>query len=74
MRDAVAWSYDLLPDDERLVFRRLSVFAGGCTFESAASVFGHVETNQPISESGLFEAIASLVEKSLLVRVDDSRW
>jgi non-specific serine/threonine protein kinase len=72
MRDAVAWSYDLLPDDEQLVFRRLSVFAGGCTFETATSVLGHVETNQPISEPRLFDAMASLVEKSLLDRIDDS--
>jgi non-specific serine/threonine protein kinase len=71
MRDAVAWSYDLLPDAERLVFRRLSVFAGGCTFETAAAVFGRLDTNQPMSASELFDAIASLVDKSLLVRVDE---
>jgi predicted ATPase len=38
MRHAVGWSYDLLTDDERRLFRRLSVFAGGCTIEMAESL------------------------------------
>jgi predicted ATPase len=31
MRATVAWSYDLLAEEERAVFRRVSVFEGGCT-------------------------------------------
>ncbi len=38
MRGAVEWSYDLLNEDEKILFRRLAVFAGGFTFEAAESV------------------------------------
>ena len=38
LRDAIAWSYDLLEEAERRLFARLSVFAGGWTLESAEVV------------------------------------
>jgi non-specific serine/threonine protein kinase len=40
MRDAVAWSYDLLTPAEQTLFRRLAIFAGGFTLGSAEHVMG----------------------------------
>ena len=59
MRDAIAWSYDLLEPAEQTLFRRLAVFAGGCTLEAAEWVAG-----------GTLDLVASLVDKSLLRLVD----
>jgi non-specific serine/threonine protein kinase len=68
MRDAVAWSYDLLTPAERTLFRRLSVFAGGCTQDVAFAVLG------PVGDPGLnlLDGLTSLVDKNLLRQVAQS--
>ena len=38
LTSAISWSYDLLDAPEQALFRRLAVFAGGCTLEAAAAV------------------------------------
>jgi predicted ATPase len=62
LRAAIAWSYDLLEEQEQQKLARLSVFAGGCTLEAAEGV----------CECDL-ETLASLVDKSL-VRERDGRF
>ncbi|MGH2614507.1 MAG: LuxR C-terminal-related transcriptional regulator [Thermomicrobiales bacterium] len=59
MRDAIAWSYDLLDEAERAVFRRLAVFVGGFTIHGAATVCAMDEWNT-------LEAVRSLLAKSLV--------
>lgn len=63
MRALVDWSYDLLTDDERRLFRDIAVFAGGFTLESASGVHAGGD-NDPFD---LLDRIASLVDKSLVV-------
>lgn len=53
------WSYSFLPEDERLVLRRLSIFAGSFTLESAIAVAEDEKTD-------VVENVANLVAKSLV--------
>ncbi|MGZ4335967.1 MAG: ATP-binding protein [Gaiellaceae bacterium] len=62
LRDTIGWSVELLDEAERALFRRLSVFVGGCTLEAVEEVCG-----------GQLDALGSLVDKSL-VRVDGERF
>jgi non-specific serine/threonine protein kinase len=62
MRDAIAWSYDLLPLEEQALFRRLAVFVGGFTLEAAEAV-GAPEEDLAID---VLEGIVSLADKSLI--------
>jgi predicted ATPase/DNA-binding SARP family transcriptional activator len=66
LRSVVDWSYDLLDEDERTVFARLSVFAQPARLDSIEAVVGGSWTSaQPVAD-----VVARLVEKSLVVRVD----
>jgi predicted ATPase/DNA-binding winged helix-turn-helix (wHTH) protein len=56
------WSYELLPEDERTVLRRLAVFAGAFTLESASAV----ARGTGIAAPEVVQGVANLVEKSLV--------
>ena len=71
MRDAIAWSHDLLTETERALFGRLAVFTGGFTFEAAAAVAAHGEARLEQQEDVL-DGLAALVDQSLL-RIGDPR-
>ena len=64
MRDAIAWSFDLLTPAEQDVFRCLGAFSGGCTLEAAEMVCRSPEVPDVVV------AIESLAEQSLVRVVD----
>jgi predicted ATPase/DNA-binding CsgD family transcriptional regulator/Tfp pilus assembly protein PilF len=80
MRDAIAWSYDLLIPEEQALIRRLAVFAGGFTLEAAEAVAGGRGNREPGGQNeesltpcppgplspSVLDGVASLVDKSLL--------
>jgi len=66
LRGAIDWSYGLLNPAEQILFRRLSVFVSGCTLEGVEAV---CNTKRDL-ELDVLDGMASLVDKSLLQRVD----
>jgi predicted ATPase/DNA-binding SARP family transcriptional activator len=62
LRAVVDWSWELLDDAERRVLRRLAVFNGGATLESAEQVL----------DEDVIDVIASLVDKSLVMATGDT--
>jgi predicted ATPase/class 3 adenylate cyclase len=73
LRALIDWSFDLLDEPERAVFRRLSVFAGGWTLQAAAAVCADEGTD----EWQVLELLSALVSKSLVAvepHDDDQRY
>jgi predicted ATPase/DNA-binding winged helix-turn-helix (wHTH) protein len=66
LRNTIDWGHDLLSEAEQKLFRRFSVFVGGCTLEAAEAV---CNTNRDLGID-LFEGLSSLVDKNLVQRVD----
>ena len=63
LRATVDWSYELLFDDERRVFERLSVFNGGCSLGAARTVC----SDSDITPDDVEELLTRLTDKSLVV-------
>ncbi len=61
MRDAIAWSYELLDEPEQALFRRMCVFVGGCTLEAAEAICADDGEGPAV-----LDGVASLVASSLL--------
>jgi predicted ATPase len=73
LRATLDWSYDLLPESERCLLRRLGIFPAGFTLEAANALM----SDQSQAASVTLEQIANLIAKSL-VTLDGSpsarRW
>ena len=67
LRGAIAWSHELLAADEQALFRRLAVFAGGCTLDAVAAVAAGDELDFDI-----FDGLERLVDHSLLRQTEDA--
>jgi predicted ATPase/class 3 adenylate cyclase len=63
LRAAIEWSYDLLSEAEQAMLCRLGVFAVSFTLEAVAAV----ATGAPVAASDVFDLLAGLVDKSLVV-------
>jgi len=72
LRDTMAWSYDVLGQEEQTVFRRLAVFAGGWTLEAAEAVVG-CEGQGVVGASPLdvLANLSALVDQSLVTRYEE---
>ncbi len=78
LRNVIAWSYGLLTEENKALFRRLSVFAGRCTLAAATAVCGPGLDSEgttaigtpPPSLSDLLEGLSALVESQLLEVVE----
>lgn len=62
LRQTIGWSYDLLTEEERMLFRRLGVFSGGFSFQAAETICA--EAASPPGK--FYNTLASLLDKSLL--------
>jgi len=63
LRALIDWSYDLLTEKERILFRRLAVFAGGWTLEAVETVC----SGGDVGEGEVLDLLADLVDKSLVM-------
>ncbi|RYX81625.1 adenylate/guanylate cyclase domain-containing protein [bacterium] len=70
LRAAIGWSHDLIGEDEKRLFRRLGIFRGGFSFESAEQVCA-LPVGEGEGELDIFEGVSSLLDQSLLVRLDE---
>ncbi len=66
LQKTIAWSYDLLTQEEQCLFRRLAVFVGGCTLEAVEAV-GNAAGDLALD---VLEGVGSLLDKSLVQQTE----
>ena len=82
LRNTIGWSYDLLEPPEQILFRRMSVFVGGCTLDTVEAIIAGIDRAddqvaapdltlpplEDLSPLGMdtLEGLGSLMEKSLI--------
>ncbi|MCM2390773.1 BTAD domain-containing putative transcriptional regulator [Streptomyces albipurpureus] len=66
LRAVIDWSWELLSEDERVVLRRLAVFADGCTLDAAEAVCG--------GDRDVLDPLIRLVDRSLITVADGPRY
>jgi predicted ATPase len=66
LRQTIDWSYDLLSETEKRLFRRLSVFVGGCTLEAVESV---CDAKQDLG-TDVLDGMGSMVDKNLMRQIE----
>ena len=71
LRNAIAWSYDLLPAAEQLLLRRLAIFIGGWSLEAAEALCQACQTaGLTVPTLDLLDGLTVLLDHSLLQQVD----
>lgn len=66
LRDTIAWSYDLLDEQEQRLFRHLSVFAGGCSLSALEAICATLkDITIPV-----LDGVTSLLDKSLVLQIE----
>jgi predicted ATPase/class 3 adenylate cyclase/DNA-binding CsgD family transcriptional regulator len=68
LRNTIEWSYQLLDAQEQQLFRRLSVFVGGCTLEAIEAICDALENNN--GAVSVLDGVASLIDQSLLQQTE----
>jgi predicted ATPase/DNA-binding winged helix-turn-helix (wHTH) protein len=69
LRDSLDWSFEMLGDRERAVFRRLCVFDHAFTAEAAC----HIARDDTLNDSAVMDCVCELVDKSMIeIRFEDT--
>ena len=66
LRNTLKWSYDLLNVQEQRLFRRLSIFVGGCTLEAVEALYAALSDGTET----VLDGVASLIDKSLVQQIE----
>lgn len=69
LQATIDWSHDLLPEPERILFRRLAVFAGGWSLQAAEDV----TSGSGIDRADVLDILSNLTEKSLVATDSEGR-
>jgi predicted ATPase/DNA-binding XRE family transcriptional regulator len=62
LRSTLAWSYDLLPPDDQVLFARLGVFVGGFTFDAVSTICSEADD----ASFSVLDGLALLLDQSLI--------